>query len=69
MRLDLLPPYSLPARLSCLDLISRLETSQHNNEDLRHAVALISRYMLEPEAIVDAGELQRSLKLIQCLYQ
>jgi len=68
MHLESIPRFSLPARFVCIDLLSRLESGQHNSNDMRHAVAMVSSYMLDPKATIPEAELKKCIALVEQLY-
>jgi hypothetical protein len=68
MHLQSIPRGTLPARLTCIDLLSRLESSDYKTLDMKHAVGVVSRYMLDPDADVSDSELAECLALVEKLY-
>jgi hypothetical protein len=68
IHLKSIPRFSLPARLTCIDLISRYESSNAKCEAVRHAISVVSSYLLNPDAIVSENELQESISILEKLY-
>ncbi|HCU64564.1 MAG TPA: hypothetical protein DF774_02260 [Rheinheimera sp.] len=68
MLFDTIPRGSLPARLTCIDLISRLEANVYNPQEMKHAVGVVSRHMLDPKATIPDAELKRCLAMVEQLY-
>ena len=54
-------------RLTCIDLLSRLESGNHDTNDMKHAVAVVSRYMLDPDTVVSENELAQCLAIVERL--
>ena len=69
MNLHAIPRYTLPARLVCLDLLSRIDDGGENSTEMRHAVAVISSYLLEPEANIPESELSKCMSQVMKLYK
>jgi hypothetical protein len=69
MNIHAIPRYTLPARLVCLDLLSRIDDGSENSSEMRHAVAVISSYLLEPDIIIDELELEESITHVMRLYK
>ncbi len=68
MHLQSIPRGTLPARLTCIVLISRLETSDYNTPEMRQAVVVVSGYMLNPDAEVSGVELAECFDMVEKLY-
>ena len=69
MNIHAIPKYTIPARLACLDLLSRLDDVSEDSSEMRHAVAVISRYLLEPDANINKLELEKSMTHVMRLYK
>ena len=67
MHLQSIPRGTLAASLTCIDLLSRLESGNHDTNDMKHAVAVVSRYMLDPDAVVSESELAQCLAIVERL--
>lgn len=68
MHLQNLPRGSLPARLAVIDLVSRLEASTQKTTELRHAVAVVSQYLMDADAWVSESTLEAQVSLLERLY-
>jgi hypothetical protein len=68
MNIQSIPRYSLPARLICIDLISRLESSKHKTNDMRHSVTIVTRYLIEPSSVISEEEFLNCLNVVEKLY-
>jgi hypothetical protein len=68
MNIQSIPRYSLPARLICIDMISRLESSKHITHDMRHAVMVVTCYLIEPSSVISEDELLSCLNVVEKLY-
>jgi hypothetical protein len=68
MLFDTIPRGSLAATLTAADMLSRLESCPNKTPELRHAVAVVSRRMLDPHRYVGRDELERCCDLVAWLY-
>lgn len=64
MHLQSIPRGTLLAILTCIDLLSRFKSGNHDTNDMRHAVAVISSYMIDPNAAVSDEELAQCLAMV-----
>lgn len=69
MLFDTIPRGSLAATLTAADMLSRLESCPNKTPELRHAVAVISRRMLDPRQYVGRDELERCMASVESLYK
>lgn len=67
MRLKSIPRASFPAGLTCIDMLSRLESGEHSDE-MRHAVTVVTQYMLDANSVFSESELTNCFALIESLY-
>lgn len=66
MHLQNLPRGSLAARFAVLDLVDRL--GNNKDSDLRHAVTVVSSYLLSDESEVTSDQLSLLLPCVEKLY-
>jgi hypothetical protein len=67
MHLQLIPRGTLVASLTCIDLLSRLKSGDHDTNDMRHAVAVVSSYLMDLTAVVSDDELAQCLAMVERL--
>ncbi len=63
-----IPRGSIAAVLTVTDLVSRSECPPYRSSEMRHAVAVISRYLMDADYSPDPREVNRSLEVVGCLY-
>jgi hypothetical protein len=68
MQFQSIPRGSIAALLTATDLVSRSESTRNQSRELRHAVAIVSRYLMDTNYWPDVSEVDRSLELIDALY-
>ena len=67
MHLKSIPRGTLVASLTCIDLLSRLKSGYHDTNDMRYAVAVVSSYLMNLNAVVSDDELARCFAMVERL--
>ena len=68
MLFESIPRGTIAATLTAADMLSRLEACPNKTPELRHAVAVVSRRMLDPHRYIERDELERCSSLVAWLY-
>ncbi|MFC0047784.1 hypothetical protein [Rheinheimera tilapiae] len=68
MLFESIPRGTIAATLTAVDMLSRLEACPNKTPELRHAVAVVSRHILDPHRYVGWDELERCSNLVEQLY-
>lgn len=64
MLFESIPRGTIAATLTAADMLSRLESYPNKTLELRHAVAVVCGYMLDPNRYVARGELEHNIKIV-----
>ena len=68
MLFDTIPRGSLAATLTAVDMVNRMNSMPVITPDMRHAVAVVSQQLINPDQQTEPAELTRCSNLVAWLY-